>query len=83
MSQPVNIPFFAAAPKEYSQSYIAQVTRSFALYAQQLQNPGPLRGFTLNLTDLEVYADNASAITGGLSIDDLYKTATGELRIVV
>jgi hypothetical protein len=35
MSQPTNIPFFAAAPAEYQQSYMAQITRAFALYAQQ------------------------------------------------
>lgn len=31
----------------------------------------------------EVYADNASAITGGLAIGDFYNTPTGEMRIVV
>ena len=30
-----------------------------------------------------VYANNAAAITGGLVAKDLYRTATGELRIVV
>jgi hypothetical protein len=32
---------------------------------------------------LPVYADNASAILGGLSVGRQYKTATGEVRIVV
>jgi len=32
---------------------------------------------------LPTYADNASAITGGLVADNWYKTATGELRVVV
>lgn len=32
---------------------------------------------------LSTYANNADAITGGLSVNDIYKTATGELRIVV
>ncbi len=35
------------------------------------------------LTNLPTYADNASATGGGLVADDVYKTATGELRIVV
>jgi hypothetical protein len=35
------------------------------------------------LPTLAVYADNAAAISGGLTSDMLYKTATGELRIVV
>ena len=33
--------------------------------------------------DSRVYANNAAAITGGLTAKDLYRTATGELRIVV
>lgn len=83
MAQPSPIPFFAAAPAEYQQGYMAQITRAFAVYAQQQQNPGPVRGSTLNLSNLGVYADNAAAVAGGLAVDDVYKTATGELRIVV
>jgi hypothetical protein len=33
--------------------------------------------------DSRVYADNASAITGGLVAKDIYRTVTGELRIVI
>jgi len=33
--------------------------------------------------DSRVYANNAAAITGGLVVKDLYRTATGELRVVV
>ena len=29
------------------------------------------------------FANNSAAITGGLSVGSLYKTATGEVRIVV
>lgn len=29
------------------------------------------------------YADNAAALAGGLSVGQFYKTATGEVRIVV
>lgn len=32
---------------------------------------------------LPTYADNAAAVTGGLAVGRLYKTATGEVRIVV
>ncbi len=83
MSQQTPIPFFGSAPAEYRQSYMAQVTRAFALFAQQQQNPGLIRGTTLNLTDLPTYADNAAAVAGGLADNDVYKTATGELRIVI
>jgi hypothetical protein len=37
----------------------------------------------VRLQSLPTYADNAAAIAGGLVADDVYKTATGELRIVV
>jgi hypothetical protein len=37
----------------------------------------------LNTLSLPAYPDNASAISGGLSVGDIYKTATGELRIRV
>ena len=32
---------------------------------------------------LPIYATNAAAITGGLAVNSVYKTATGELRIVI
>lgn len=32
---------------------------------------------------LPTYANNAAAVSGGLAVNDMYKTATGELRIVV
>jgi len=36
----------------------------------------------INLRGLPTYADNAAAILGGLSNNDVYKTSSGELRIV-
>ena len=41
---------------------------------------GPVIGTTLNLT-LAEYADDAAAGVGGLVEGDLYRTATGEVRI--
>lgn len=38
---------------------------------------------TTSLKNLQTFANNAAALAGGLIIDDTYKTATGELRIVV
>ena len=35
------------------------------------------------ITNLKTYANNAAAVTGGLAVNTVYKTATGELRIVV
>ena len=37
----------------------------------------------LKISGLPTYADNAAATTGGLPVDAVYKTAGGELRIVV
>lgn len=38
---------------------------------------------TIRFEALGTYANNAAAIAGGLTTNDVYKTATGELRIVV
>lgn len=38
---------------------------------------------TFKLVNLPTYTDNASAVSGGLTTDCVYKTAGGELRIVV
>ena len=47
----------------------------------------PVRKLHVNglvrLQGLQTYANNAAAITGGLVADDVYKTVTGELRIVI
>lgn len=42
-----------------------------------------LKGDTMQLLVLGTYADNVSALAGGLVLNDVYKTVTGELRIVV
>jgi hypothetical protein len=62
---------------------MAQLVQSFAIFAQQVQNVGPVQASTLKLTNLPIFADNAAAITGDLVDGDVYKTAAGELRIVV
>lgn len=37
----------------------------------------------INLPLCPTFADNSAAVTGGLATNDVYKTSTGELRIVV
>ncbi len=37
----------------------------------------------ISLNELPVYANNAAAFAGGLVVNNVYKTAAGELRIVV
>jgi hypothetical protein len=62
---------------------MSQVVRAFSVFVQQVNNPGAAIFTTLKLTALPIYANNAAALAGGLVADDVYKTATGELRIVV
>ena len=47
------------------------------------EQPVRITAATLKLPNLPTYADNAAATSGGLVAGDVYKTATGELRITV
>jgi hypothetical protein len=76
-------PFFPTPPGEYNRQYMAQLIRAFAVFVQQTNNPGDAIFTTLKLTALPEYANNAAALAGGLIDGDVYKTSTGELRIVV
>jgi len=76
-------PFFPTPPEEYNRQYMAQLVRSFAVFVQQINNPGDAISTTIRLTALPTYVDNAAAVAGGLIAGDVYKTSTGELRIVV
>jgi hypothetical protein len=50
-----NIPsiVFPVPPKEYDQRYMAELTRVFAQYQQQIQNPGEGRNTTVVFTSLQ------------------------------
>ena len=65
---------------EYSADYSATLKTN----ARSLIDAGTM---TVMLEDYiaasPTYADNAAAVTGGLAVGKMYKTATGELRIVV
>ena len=74
---------FPKPPQSYDMRYMSELTRVFSVFQQQVQNPGPVRATTLVLTNLPVYADNTAALAGNLPVNAVYKTATGELRIVV
>jgi len=47
------------------------------------EKPVRITAATLKLSNLPTYADNTAAASGGLVAGDVYKTATGELRITV
>jgi hypothetical protein len=60
-----------------------QLVRAFSTFIQQTNNPGEAVYSTLRLIRLKTYANNAAAVAGGLALNDIYKTSTGEIRIVV
>ena len=68
MSRDLILPYFAVPPSEYDQSYFANLTRSFATYMQQQQNPGEERATRLTLTDLQT--DDSGLETGALFQQD-------------
>ena len=53
MSRNLIKPFFATAPAEYDQVYMEDLVRSFAIYLEQIQNPGEGRNTGLVLTALQ------------------------------
>ena len=64
MSRNLILPFFAVPPTQYDQQYFANLTRSFAVYMEQQQNPGEERATRLTLTDLQT--DDFGLETGAL-----------------
>lgn len=64
MSRNLILPFFAVPPAQYNQSYFANLTRSFATYLEQQQNPGAGRNTELTLTNLQT--DDSGLETGAL-----------------
>jgi hypothetical protein len=53
MSRNLLRPFFPVPPREYKQSYLAEIVRSFSVYLEQQQNPGEGRNTGLTLTALQ------------------------------
>ncbi|CAB4155945.1 hypothetical protein UFOVP1064_43 [uncultured Caudovirales phage] len=70
-----NIPF-PVPPKEYDQRYMAEVTRVFVQYMQQIQNPGEGRNTTVVLTSVPTSAT-------GLESGTIYVDSSGFLKIAV
>lgn len=63
---------------------VANAANQNLTLATMIQNDGTFRALQkVTLSGLPTYADNASAVAGGLVVDGVYKTTTGELRIVV
>ena len=53
MSRNLVRPFFPIPPQEYDKRYFDEVIRSFAVYLDQMQNPGEGRNTSLVLTNLQ------------------------------
>lgn len=49
MASNVPVPYFPTPPGEYNRNYMDQLVRAFAVFAQQVNNPGPIRATTLTL----------------------------------
>ncbi len=62
MSRNLAKPFFGKPPPEYSIAYMDSLVRSFALYIQQMQNPGAGRNTTQVFTNLP---NNDSGLENG------------------
>lgn len=72
-----NIPSiaFPKPPQEYDQRYMAELTRVFVQYQQQLQNPGQGRNTTIVLTNVPAFAST-------LEVGTIYVDPNGFLKIV-
>ena len=53
MSRNLVLPFFPIPPNQYEQQYFATLVRNFAVYLDQIQNPGEGRASTFVMTNLQ------------------------------
>lgn len=88
MSNPNPKYYFPTAPREYNQQFMNEIIRSFALFTEQLKNPGKVTASELNLrpatgVGIKQYSNNREAYDDGLLPGDVWMLSTGEIRIVV
>lgn len=57
-------------------------TATGLVLTNNLRVTGDIDGTTLSINLLPTYADNTAALAGGLVAKDVYRTATGDLKIV-
>ena len=87
MSSPTPKFYFPIAPTEYNQQFMNEVIRSFALFQEQLGNPGKVTAESINLKPagaegIKQYSNNREAYDDGLIPGDLWMLSTGEIRVV-
>ena len=51
MSRGLVLPYFPTAPSEYDSVYQSEVVRSFSIFLNQVNNPGPWRATEMTITD--------------------------------
>tara|TARA_B100000085_G_C18157490_1_gene355988 strand:+ start:243 stop:473 length:231 start_codon:yes stop_codon:yes gene_type:complete len=73
-SNQVAPPRLPEPPVEYTQQYMADLTRSLQTFIEQERNPGEMRGTKLTLTDLPTSAT-------GLEVGSLYNDS-GTVKVV-
>ena len=88
MSSPTPKFYFPIAPTEYNQQFMNEVIRSFALFQEQLGNPGKVTAESINLqpaaaAGINQYSNNREAYDDGLIPGDLWMLSTGEIRVVI
>ena len=88
MSSPTPKFYFPIAPAEYNQQFMNEVIRTFALFQEQLGNPGKVTAESINLKPagaegIKQYANNREAYDDGLIPGDLWMLSTGEIRVVI
>ncbi len=66
MSRNLVLPFFPIPPNQYEQQYFAALIRNFAVYLDQIQQPGEGRSSDLVLTNLQKGNDQ------GLEVGQLF-----------
>ena len=77
MSRNLTKPFFARPPDEYDPKYMSDLVLSFALYLEQMQNPGEGRNTGIALTNLQT--DDQGLAPGELFN---YRDASGMMGFV-
>ena len=70
----IQIPVLPIPPVQYDQNWANQLIRNLNAYFTALQNPGPMRGTTISLTDLPT--SSAGLASGSLWND------SGTVKIV-
>ena len=79
--------FFGVPPREYDPNYMRELVRSFALFQEQLTNPGKVTANELNLLPegggIRQFANNVEAYAAGLQPGDMWMLSTGEVRITI